>query len=281
MNRKNNTNSSGNLDENTVIESKIISDRIVKNQDAGNHTNIKSEETACSDRERAILGLTSALEKHSIFSEGQRASLTRANVNVMPTKYKTPAQYLDGRRSAGHKPNPRCLKIVMSDRALAQIYSETQDKGNKETGGLLLGHYIDSVWYIIESSDPGYDKSIFRHSYHESDEEYANHVCSILSRIYKHPLNFLGMWHRHPGSMDSFSGTDDATNTKYAKSAGNGCISLLINKDPRFRFTAYYVDLAEDVISYTKTDLDIGDNQIARRDVREIAMQSDIDNRKQ
>jgi hypothetical protein len=199
--------------------------------------------------------------------------------NNMPVQQRSSKKYADGRKSKGFKPNPKCLEIYMSDRAFAQIYSETLSKGNKETGGLLLGHFIDNAWHIIESSDPGYN-GVFQHAYHESDEDYANHVCAILSRIYKYPLHFLGMWHRHPGSMDSFSGTDDVTNKKYAKSAGNGCISLLANKDPDFRLTAYYVDISENSIPYTKVDLSIGDKLITRNDISEIAAKSDIDKRK-
>lgn len=198
--------------------------------------------------------------------------------NIIPMKQKAITHYLDGRQSLDHTPNEKCLKILMTNRAFAQIYNETRDKDPNETGGLLLGHYIDGIWYIIESSDPGYG-GIFRHSYHESDEHYANHVCSILSRTYKHPLNFLGMWHRHPGPMDTFSGTDDVTNKKYAKSAGNGCISLLVNKDPHFRLTAYYVEAMPNEIVYTKTDMEVGDNHITRHDVQEIASQRDIDKR--
>jgi len=187
-------------------------------------------------------------------------------------------QYLDGRKESGNKPHQKCQEIAMTDRAFAQIYNETKNKGKKETGGLLLGHYIDGVWYIIESSDPGYN-GVFDYAYHESDKDYANHVCAILSRIYKYPLMFLGMWHRHPGSMDSFSGTDDITNTKYAESAGNGCISLLVNKDPDFRLTAYYVEISESNITYTKTDILSGDKYITRKEAMEIATKNDIDKR--
>jgi hypothetical protein len=203
---------------------------------------------------------------------------TRIVKKTLPPQTRT-MRYADGRASKGHVPNPKCLNIYMSDRALAQIYSETQDKGKKETGGLLLGHFLENNWYIVESGDPGYN-GIFSHAYHESDEKYVNHVCKILSRIYKHPLHFLGMWHRHPGSMDTFSGTDDGTNKKYAKSAGNGCISLLVNKDPDFRFTAYYVDdSCENSLAYTKTDIIFGDKHVSCRNINEIATQGDIDRR--
>jgi len=188
-------------------------------------------------------------------------------------------RYTDGRASKGHVPNPKCKNIYMSNRAFAQIYCETQDKAKKETGGLLLGHFWENDWYIIESGDPGYN-GIFHHAYHESDEKYVNHVCAILSRIYKHPLHFLGMWHRHPGQLDTFSGTDDCTNKKYAKNAGNGCISLLVNKDPDFRLTAYYVDdRFENSLAYTKTDIIFGDEHVSCQNINEIATQSDIDRR--
>ena len=216
----------------------------------------------------------------SIPTTTQPRTMVHANSTSTAQKPRTIKNYVDGMMSKGEKPHSKCLKVHMSDRAFAQLYSETLDKGVKETGGFLLGHFIDNTWYIFESSDPGYNKSVFRHSYHESDEDYANHVCAILSRIYKHPLHFLGMWHRHPGSMDTFSGTDDGTNKKYAKSAGNGCISLLVNKDPDFRLTAYYVDIVDDDINYTKVDLEIGDRHIMRRDICEIATQNDIDRRK-
>jgi len=218
----------------------------------------------------------------SIVPERQKPPVAQTYPSGMPAKQRPSSKYMDGRASLGHQQNPKCEKIVMSDRAFAQVYSETKEKGSKETGGLLLGHRIDGVWYIVESSDPGYN-GVFRHSYHESDAEYANHACTIISRIYKHKLSFLGMWHRHPGSMDSFSGTDDATNMEYAqypRNTGNGCISLLVNKDPGFRLTAYYVDVPKVGIAYTKTDIEIGDKHIARLEVKEIASQYDIDRRK-
>lgn len=186
-------------------------------------------------------------------------------------------KYADGRYTKKHKPHPACLNIVMSDRALAQVYSEMRDKDNNETGGLLLGHIVNNMWYIVESSDPGHKGKCYS-TYHENDEDYANHVCTILSRVYKYPLNFLGMWHRHTGSKDLFSATDDSTNIKYAKSAGNGCISLIVNQDPIFRITAYYVDVyREECIKYIKTDLAVGNQYLGRCDIMEIATPSDID----
>lgn len=171
-------------------------------------------------------------------------------------------KYTDGRASAGGSILERCRKIVLSDRAYIQIYNESQERIQTETGGLLLGHFKDGVWYVVEASDPGINAK-FYDAYHEGDDVYENHVCSVISRTYKYPLVFLGMWHRHPGSLDRFSGTDDRTNYKYAQAAGNGCISAIINYDPEFRITFYHAEQGDaGNIFYTRVDVETGDDKI-------------------
>lgn len=185
-------------------------------------------------------------------------------------------KYVDGRRSVAGRVNPYCKKIVLSDRAYIQIFNESQSRIQTETGGLLLGHFDDGVWYVVEASDPGINAKFFN-AYHEGDDVYENHVCGVISRTYKHPLVFLGMWHRHPGSYDSFSGTDDGTNYKYAGSAGNGCISAIINYDPDFRITFYYVQQGENHrVYYTKVDVEVGDDKIPNKEMLKIASIEDV-----
>ena len=215
-----------------------------------------------------------------------RKSYRRASKNeggrrrawVRPTL--TASRYVDARKDSRQAPpNPKCSKVVLSDRALIQIYSETQARLSTETGGLLLGHYEGGVWYVVEASDPGWNAT-FQASYHEADDAYENHVCSVISRTYRHPLAFLGMWHRHPGSLDTFSGTDDETNSKYVDSCGNGCISALVNYDPDFRITFYYVERAEDGgVAYYQVDVEIGDNRFANPAILRIATIEDVDER--
>lgn len=186
------------------------------------------------------------------------------------------AKYVDGRVSRSGQVNPRCQKVVLSNRAFIQIFNESQSKLETETGGLLLGHYDHGIWYVIEASDPGIN-AVFRVAYHEGDDVYQNHVCDVISRTYKHPLVFLGMWHRHPGSLDSFSGTDDGTNYKYAASAGNGCISAIINYDPNFRITFYYAEQDDNrSVRYTKVDVEVGDDKIPNKEIMMLADMNDV-----
>lgn len=197
---------------------------------------------------------------------------------VRPTL--TSSKYIDARQSSQQAQlNPHCAKVILSDRALIQIYNETQARITTETGGLLLGHYEHGIWYVVEASDPGWN-AIFQLSHHEADGEYENHVCYIISRTYKYPLAFLGMWHRHPGSLDVFSSTDDETNSKYVDSCGNGCISALINYDPDFRITFYYVERADNGgVTYSQVDVDAGDDKFTNPAMMQIASIEDANQR--
>lgn len=187
------------------------------------------------------------------------------------------SKYLDGRSEVTGDINPKCKKVVLSNRAYSQIYSETYSKIRTETGGLLLGHFEKGIWYVVEASDPGINAT-FTTSYHEGDDVYENHICGVISRMYKHPLVFLGMWHRHPGSLDVFSGTDDQTNYKYAESAGNGCISALVNIDPNLRITFYYAEQGryQGDVFYTKVDVEVGDDKFENSEILKLASSDDI-----
>jgi hypothetical protein len=72
-------------------------------------------------------------------------------------------------------------------------------------------------------------------------------------------LDVLGLWHRHPGSMDVFSGTDDGTNLTFARMNPNGAISGLVNIDPAFRFTLRHVTAP---LHYEIVAFEVGDDLI-------------------
>ena len=134
------------------------------------------------------------------------------------------------------------MRVIFSERAFTSLLAETYEKIKTETGGIFLGYYENGAWYIVETIDPG-PKSIFEVAYFEYDEKYVNHLINKIARIYKKNLSVVGLWHRHPGSFDVFSNTDDGTNLKYAKLAPQGAISALVNIDPNFRLTCYHVSV--------------------------------------
>ena len=171
-----------------------------------------------------------------------------------------------------------CQKVVISDRAYIAIMAESYNRYRTETGGVLLGHFVGNVWYIVEATDPGMH-AVFSTAYHEGDDKYYNHLCPVISRLYKYPLVLLGMWHRHPGSFDRFSGTDDSTNMVYAQTVGNGSISALVNFDNEFRMTMYYVDICKDEVMYYSPHILVGDEYFKNMPYKEIAKPIDIKQR--
>jgi len=131
-------------------------------------------------------------------------------------------------------------QVIFSERAYVALMTETLGKINTETGGIFLGHFENDTWYIIEAIDPG-PKSIFSPAYFEYDQAYINHLINKINLLYKKPLRIVGLWHRHPGSMDYFSSTDDDTHAKFAVINPYGVISALVNIDPDFRITVYSI----------------------------------------
>ncbi len=150
------------------------------------------------------------------------------------------------------------MRVVFSNRAYTSVLAETTEKVKTETGGLFLGAVQDDTWYIVEAIDPG-PKSIFEVAYFEYDQKYTQHLINKIANLYDKQLSLIGLWHRHPGSFDQFSSTDDGTNAKYASMREEGAISALVNLDPVFRITMYHVGKP---CCYMKIPYEIGDNFI-------------------
>lgn len=159
-----------------------------------------------------------------------------------------------------------CQLVVFSNKAYNAIIRESFAKDPVETGGILLGHILDNgIWIVMEVLPPGM-KSIFQYAYFEYDEAFVNYLAQSVANQYKHPLDLLGLWHRHPGSMDVFSHTDDGTNSTFARQNPAGVISGLVNIDPDFRITMYHLDHTPGRSlgrpDYSVVDVEVGDDII-------------------
>jgi proteasome lid subunit RPN8/RPN11 len=148
----------------------------------------------------------------------------------------------------------------LSDRAHKSILAETLALGDCETGGILLGHFVNSVWYVIECIDAGLTTVNTSVSFHY-DERYVNHQVKKIGRLYNHPLTILGIWHRHPGSMDTFSSTDLNSIGIHVARFRVGVLSMLVNVDPKLRMSFYYC--AKDH-TLMKVPYDVGDHLVIK-----------------
>lgn len=132
--------------------------------------------------------------------------------------------------------------VIFSQRAFNAIVTEVLDKDPTETGGIFIGYVLDNgAWVVVENIPPGYN-AIHKPAYFEYDAEFVNYLSNVIALQYKGNLQVLGLWHRHPGSLDVFSPTDDETNLKFASEKPCGAISALVNYDPQMRLTMYHVD---------------------------------------
>ncbi|MBO5717435.1 MAG: Mov34/MPN/PAD-1 family protein [Alistipes sp.] len=152
-----------------------------------------------------------------------------------------------------------CQIVIFSDKAYNAIIDETFRKDPIETGGILLGHVLDNgFWVVMEVIPPGID-SVHQYAYFEYDEKFVNYLAESVASKYENKLELLGLWHRHPGSMDTFSGTDDGTNRIFAGLRSCGAISGLVNVDPNFRLTMRHVS---NPLHYEIVDVEVGDDLI-------------------
>ncbi len=168
-----------------------------------------------------------------------------------------------------------CQIVVFSDKAYNAIIRETFEWEPVETGGILLGHILDNgCWIVMEVLPPGYsegregDNVFHEMGYFEYNQKFVNYLAKSVAEQYEIPLELLGLWHRHPGSLDRFSGTDDRTNETFAAQNPNGVISGLINVDPKLRMTIYYLphsDVASRFVgrlNYQRVQTEVGSDLI-------------------
>lgn len=150
--------------------------------------------------------------------------------------------------------------VIFTKRAFNAIITETIDKNPVETGGIFIGYVLDNgICIVVETIPPGI-KTVNQRAYFEYDADFINYLSNVIAKQYVGNLNVLGLWHRHPGSMDSFSTTDDGTNILFARNNGKyGAISALVNCDPKLRLTMYHVDSN---CGYTPIDWSVDDGII-------------------
>lgn len=168
-----------------------------------------------------------------------------------------------------------CQIVVFSDKAYNAIIRETFEWEPVETGGILLGHVLDNgCWIVMEVLPPGYgegregDNVFHEMGYFEYNRKFVNYLAKSVAEQYEIPLELLGLWHRHPGSLDRFSGTDDGTNATFAAQNQNGVISGLINVDPKLRLTMYYLSHSDVTtrrfgrLNYQRVQVEVGSDLI-------------------
>ncbi len=120
------------------------------------------------------------------------------------------------------------VNIVYSDEALQIIAAESSKSPDRETGGALIGSWQrDPDGYITinveRATGPGSD-AVRNHALFSPHMDYYRARISYYRQT--HSWDYLGEWHKHPGTFDSLSGTD--IDTAHALVDGEGWPLLLL-----------------------------------------------------
>ena len=131
---------------------------------------------------------------------------------------------VDGESDEAYYP----VNIVYSDEALQMIAAESSKSPDRETGGALIGSWQrDPDGYITvnveRATGPGSD-AVRNHALFSPHMDYYRARIEYYRET--HNWDYLGEWHKHPGTFDSLSGTD--IDTAHALINGEGWPLLLL-----------------------------------------------------
>ena len=116
------------------------------------------------------------------------------------------------------------MKYIVSERALETIERECRKSPDTETGGILVGLKDKRRVIVTHATGPGpvADLSV---SHFIKDTPYLQSVLNLLFQYFQ--VNYLGVWHKHPGAMPFPSSGDVASAMEEVSDVSMGLEELL------------------------------------------------------
>jgi hypothetical protein len=137
-------------------------------------------------------------------------------------------------------------KVLVLERVLRTIEREIRPyrNSNTETGGILIGGYIDpEAVLIIGASGPG-PLAEHHDAEYALDVGYAQDILNEYTTRYPN-VDYVGEWHRHPGTFDRPSGGDWETAARILQDPSYRVDALInpivILPGGEFRISFYYI----------------------------------------
>jgi len=129
--------------------------------------------------------------------------------------------------------------VLLPRERLAEILHFCRQIGNRETGGILIGRYTDSLDLAIvhQVTGPPRDSTAGRTWFRRG---MAGLQSLLLDRWRKARDYYLGEWHLHPGSPPNPSSDDAAQMKKISSAPEYQCpepILLIVGGDPQGEWT--------------------------------------------
>lgn len=137
-------------------------------------------------------------------------------------------------------PPTKRFRAVMLHTVLEQIIARCAKAKNRETGGILIGHYSQDgmTVYISEATDKPKDSLFGRVSFQRG----SHGLKALLERRWQEGLYYLGEWHFHPGGSPEPSAQDRSSMRGIALDASYACkapLLLILGGRPPERIALY------------------------------------------
>lgn len=117
-------------------------------------------------------------------------------------------------------------KVILSQNAYQQIKHSVAETGNQyEVGGILLGHKMRSLYFVVATTVPTEVVARSIVSFVLDGSKHTEHALKIMRHFQHEPL-VLGAWHSHICDAAIFSEQDRQSNKQLAASL-NGTLSMI------------------------------------------------------
>lgn len=147
------------------------------------------------------------------------------------------------------------ITIFFAEDLLSEVKELCKEKGNFETGGILVGMYdLDLQSAIITKvlgppSDSKYGRTTFVRG--------TKGVKKTLDSLWKEGQYYLGEWHFHPNALPIASLQDISQMNKIAKNVVYKCpepLMLIIGQDYKEFLETFYISVdGNDLIEFIKS----------------------------
>ena len=147
------------------------------------------------------------------------------------------------------------ITIFFAEDLLSEVKDLCKEKGNLETGGILVGMYdLDLQSAIITKvlgppSDSKYGRTTFVRG--------TKGVKKTLDSLWKEDQYYLGEWHFHPNALPIASSQDISQMNKIAKNVVYKCpepLMLIIGQDYKEFLETFYISVyGNDLIEFIRS----------------------------
>lgn len=122
-------------------------------------------------------------------------------------------------------------QVLINRKAIQAIYEcVTKADNNYETGGVLIGHNVGRIYFVVAATTPVSNTNSSKVSFVLDGVEHTQKVNDvIMTSVHMRTPSVLGIWHSHICDGHNFSQQDKASNMVLAKSF-DGALSMLVTK---------------------------------------------------